>query len=283
MKGNRFAREARHALGFKNRMRTNRVKTALQTGRTVLGSEIARLPGPEVPRIYAAAGLDFVFIDMEHTPFGLESVADMVRAARAADIVPLVRVPEAEYAWVARVLDVGAQGLIVPRVNTPEQVNRIVRWMRYPPHGVRGFARTYHQTEGRDVPADAFIEAAHAQTLLVIQIERRESLDNLEAMLSIPHVDVACLGFMDLSVDLGIPGQVDHPDMVSGIEKLIRVSRRHDVAPGIISPSMALAHRWAARGMRFVSYGSAARLLQEAATEAVQTFRAGLAAPSPQD
>src|SRR5437870_5828580 len=103
-------------------MKPNPVKAALRAGQIVLGSELSALRTPEVPRIYAAAGFDFVFIDMEHTPFSLETVAELVRSARQAGIVPIVRVPQAEYVWIARVLDNGAQGVIVPRVNDAQQV-----------------------------------------------------------------------------------------------------------------------------------------------------------------
>jgi 2-dehydro-3-deoxyglucarate aldolase/4-hydroxy-2-oxoheptanedioate aldolase len=254
-------------------MRPNPVKAALKAGQVVHGSEISRLASPEVARIYAAAGFDFVFIDMEHTPFGLETVAGMIQAARGAGIVPIVRVPQAEYAWVARVLDNGAQGIIVPRVNTPRQAADIVSWTRYPPRGIRGFAATPAQTDGPAIAPDEFLDSQHEQTLVVIQIERKEALDNLEAMLAIPYVDVACLGYMDLSVDLGIPGRMEHPAMVEAVERLIAVARRNRIAPGIISPDMLAVAHWVGRGMQFVSYATDAILLERAARAAVDRLR----------
>ncbi|HEV3302855.1 MAG TPA: aldolase/citrate lyase family protein, partial [Planctomycetaceae bacterium] len=113
-------------------MRTNPVKQALKAGRTVIGSEISRLRSPDIARLYARAGFDFVFIDMEHSAYSMESVADMITAARTGGIVPIVRVPQADYTLISRVLDQGAMGIMVPRVNTPEQVRDIISWMRYP-------------------------------------------------------------------------------------------------------------------------------------------------------
>jgi 2-keto-3-deoxy-L-rhamnonate aldolase RhmA len=254
-------------------MRTNPVKAALKEGKIVYGSEVSRLRSPEVPRLYAAADFDFVFIDMEHSAFSLETVADLVLAARAADIVPLVRVPQAEYVWVARVLDLGAQGVIVPRVNTARQAADVVSWMRYPPLGIRGFACTAAQTDHRPVAPDAFMEASHRETLCVIQVERQEAVDNLDEMLSVPGVDVACLGYMDLSVDLGVPGQLEHPTMVQAVERLIAAADAHGVAPGIICPRLDAVARWMAAGMRFVSYATEFLLLQEAATAAARRLR----------
>jgi 2-dehydro-3-deoxyglucarate aldolase/4-hydroxy-2-oxoheptanedioate aldolase len=261
-------------------MRTNPVIAALKSGNTVIGSEVTRLSTPEVPRIFALAGLDFAFIDMEHTPFGFETVADLVQASRGAGIVPIVRVPQAEYAYVARALDCGAQGLIVPRVNSPAQAREIVSWMRYPPRGIRGFANTFRQTDDKPVAIEDFIAAAHAETLCVIQIERREALDQLDEMLSIDGVDVACLGYMDLSVDLGVPGQLDHPRMVAAVERIISASARHNVAPGFIGPDIDSVLHWMSRGMRFVSYSGDGNLLAQAAKAAADRLRAVSSAKS---
>ncbi len=261
-------------------MKPNQVKRTLRAGGVALGSEISRLRSPDIARIYATAGFDFAFIDMEHTSFSMETVSDMIQAVRVADIVPIVRVPQAEYAFIARVLDAGARGVIVPRVNTPQQVEQIVSWVRYPPDGVRGFACTTAQTDGRAVDIDEFIRAANRETLLVIQIERREAVDNLEAMLAIDGVDVACLGFMDLTVDMGIAGQLRHPQAVGAVERLIEVADRRRVAPGIISPDMSTVSDWIARGMRFASYATDEIHLQHAAKAAVEQLRAAQSTPA---
>ena len=265
--------EFRDCLGRKANMRDNGVKQALRDGGIVFGSELSGLRSPEVARLYAAAGFDFVFIDMEHSPFSLETVADLVRAARQAGIVPIVRVPQAEYVWIARVLDNGAQGVIVPRVSTPAQVREIVSWTQYPPLGIRGYACTTSQSEGAEIAPKDFIERVHANTLLVIQIERQEGVDNLEEMLSIPGVDVACLGCLDLSVDLGVPGELNHPRMVEAIQRVVDVAESHGLASGIIVADMAMIDRWVGRGMRFVSYATDALLLREAAMHAVERLR----------
>ena len=254
-------------------MRTNPVRRALKAGHTVFGSEICRLRSPEVARLYAHAGFDFVFIDMEHSAFSLETVADMISAARAASIVPIVRIPQAEYPFACRVLDQGAQGIIVPRVNKPEQVSDIVSWMRYPPHGIRGFSATVAQTDFQTVSPETLLEYNNRETLCVIQIERREALDHLDEMLSFPGVDVACMGYMDLSVDLGIPGQIEHPQMVSIIERVIAAANRHGIAAGIIWPQIDALIHWIQKGMRFISYSTESLLLQDAATSAVRRLK----------
>jgi 2-keto-3-deoxy-L-rhamnonate aldolase RhmA len=145
--------------------------------------------------------------------------------------------------------------------------------MRYPPHGIRGYASTSAQTDFATVTPEAFIEANNRETLCVIQIERREALDYLDEMLSFPGVDVACLGYMDLSTDLGIPGQLEHPQMVSIIERIIAASNRHGIAAGIIGPQIEPIIHWMQKGIRFVSYSTETLLLQEAATSAVRRLK----------
>jgi 2-keto-3-deoxy-L-rhamnonate aldolase RhmA len=260
-------------------MRTNPVKQALKAGRTVIGSEISRLRSPDIARVYARAGFDFVFIDMEHSAYSMESVADMITAARTGGIVPIVRVPQADYTLISRVLDQGAMGIMVPRVNTPEQVRDIISWMRYPPDGARGFAATMAQTDFEDTPIEALMDSNNHQTLCAIQIERKQALEELDEIMSFPGVDVACLGFTDLSIDLGIPGQIDHPRMVAITERAVHLAQRHNVAAGAIGLQLETLELWAQKGMRFISYSNEVQLLQEGAAAAARRLKAAAQKP----
>jgi 2-keto-3-deoxy-L-rhamnonate aldolase RhmA len=257
-------------------MRNNPVKRAIKAGQTVVGSEISRLRSPDIARVYALAGFDFVFIDMEHSAYSMESVADMISAARMGGIVPIVRVPHADYTLISRVLDQGAQGIMVPRVNTPQQVRDIISWMRYPPDGARGYAATMAQTDFEEVAIEAFMGVNNHQTLCAIQIERKEALEDLDEMLSFPGVDIACLGFMDLSIDLGLHGQLDHPRMETITERVITLAQKHGVAPGVIGLPMESLVHWIQKGMRFVSYSNEVQFLQEAATSAARRLKSAV-------
>jgi 2-keto-3-deoxy-L-rhamnonate aldolase RhmA len=254
-------------------MRTNPVKHALSAGKTVIGSEHSRLRSPDVARLYAAGGFDFVFIDTEHSAFGPEIVADTVAVARASGIVPIVRVSQAEYTLVARTLDLGAQGIIVPRVNTVQEVRDIVSWMRFPPHGIRGYADTAAQTEFQRVTPQEFVDAGNMQNLCVIQIERREAVENVEKMLAVPGVDVACMGCMDLSVDLGFPGELEHPEMIRSINRVLEAGKKNNVAVGIISGNFDVVAKWMRAGMRFISYATETILLQEMSAMTAKRLR----------
>lgn len=119
-------------------MRENKVKTALRAGKPVVGTMITEFRTPEIARILASSGFDFIFIDTEHAAFDNETVTDIIRAGRAVGLVCMVRVPDAEYHLIARALDIGAEGILVPRVESKPQVQSIVSWAKYPPIGVLG-------------------------------------------------------------------------------------------------------------------------------------------------
>jgi 2-keto-3-deoxy-L-rhamnonate aldolase RhmA len=171
------------------------------------------------------------------------------------------------------VLDQGALGIMVPRVNTPEQVRDIISWMRYPPDGARSFSGTVAQTFLQDSSIQALMDLNNHHTICAIQIERKEALEQLDEIMSFPGVDVACLGFTDLSIDLGIPGQIDHPRVAAITERALHLAQKHNVAAGAIGlPIEALEH-WAKKGMRFLSYSNEVQFLLTAASAAAQRLK----------
>src|SRR5882672_4831909 len=120
-------------------MQANRTRERLSRGETVFGCGLQVYRSAEIPRAFAAAGFDYVFIDMEHSSFNLETVQDMITASLVAGITPIVRVAELSYSLVARLLDSGAQGIILPRVEDPRLLAEALSWMRFPPAGIRGY------------------------------------------------------------------------------------------------------------------------------------------------
>lgn len=237
-------------------MRENKVKRALKRGETVVGTMIQEVRSPAIAQILKVCGFDFFFIDMEHGPFSMESVADIIVAARLAEIAPFIRVPDLEYSLLSRPLDAGAQGLMVPRVDTPDQVRRMVSFMKYPPVGERGCAVTRGHSDYMAAPTKDFIEHANAESLVIVQIESGMAIDHIEEMVSIPGVDVALIGPNDLSISLGIPGQPTHPKEVEAIDKMIAACEKHGVASGIHIANVDQLKGWMDKGMRFITYSS---------------------------
>ncbi len=253
----------------------NTLKRKLAAGQSVVGTMLVEIRQPSVMQLLANAGLDFVIIDTEHGPFGIEAVADLSRAARQAGVTPIVRVSDLQYALIAPALDAGAQGIMLPRVTDAAQVRECLQIMKYPPVGRRGtvLARGHTMFKG-GVLTDALAQG-NDQSLLVVQIETKPALDHAEQILGVPGVDVGFVGPTDLSVALGVPGRVSDRSVVSAIDQIADVCERHGIYAAVQMNDLASAVNWAGRRMRLLSYSSEISILAKAATDAVTAIRAG--------
>jgi len=250
-------------------MRKNIVKQALAEGKLQLGTGFGQLRSAEIPRLLAAAGFQWAFIDTEHGGFDLETVQDICRVSVMSGLSPIVRVAELQYSLVARALDCGAQGVIFPRVESAELLARAVSWTKFPPTGVRGYGLTAVQIDYAKASFAQVIEHMNANTLVVMQIETQRALDMREELLAVPGIDAVMVGPADLSISLGVPGDFDHPKMVQAIESIRDTCLRHGIAPGIQTRNAALARFWKERGMLFLGCNNDAGMLLERATELV--------------
>ncbi len=255
-------------------MKVNHTKRRLEQGEVVFGCSIQQFGAPEIARLLAAAGFDFVFLDGEHSPFDLETLHGLIRACLEREATPIVRVGELQYSLVARALDAGAQGIIFPRVESQTLLAEAIRWTRFPPLGVRGYGLTPPQVDYEARSFAEIIEHINANTLVVAQFETRAALERREELLATPGLDVALVGPADLSLSLGVPGEFEHPKLVDAVLALMESARRHGVAPGIQVRTPALARKWTERGMRFVGCGSEHGLLLEKAREAASELKA---------
>jgi 2-dehydro-3-deoxyglucarate aldolase/4-hydroxy-2-oxoheptanedioate aldolase len=254
-------------------MSENGIRQRLKAQETVFGTAIQQVGSPELPRVFAAAGADFVWLDAEHGPFDLETMQALVRSATLCGLAPLVRVGELLYSLVARALDAGAQGVIFPRVEDPGLLREAISWTKFPPIGRRGFGLGAPQLDYRRVSFTDAIQNANDNTLVVVQFETAKAIERADELLSVPGVDVALIGPADLSVSLGVPGEFDHPSMNGAISSLIAACERYSVAPGIHTRTAKLASGWLEKGMRFVSSGNEVGLLLERATDLFSGLR----------
>jgi 2-keto-3-deoxy-L-rhamnonate aldolase RhmA len=255
-------------------MHINNVKQALKQGRSQFGCSCLQLRSPDVMRLLAAAGLDWVFLDSEHGPFDLETLHDLMRVAVPAGLCPIVRVADLQYSLIARALDSGAQGVLLPRVESPELLQKAIEWTRYPPLGTRGYGLggPHLGYEARSI-AEA-IAHFNENVLVVLQIETRTALDRIDELLAVPHIDAVLVGPADLSVSLGRPGQFDHPDFIAAVEMVRDRCDRAGIAPGMHMRSVAMARKWLPRGLRFVSCNNDIGMLFEKVSETVAALKA---------
>ena len=252
------------------------IKRALKEEKVILGSFVSEVWAPTIAWMYATAGFDFMFIDMEHGCFNMETAAALIMAARGVGIAPIVRAPSNDRASLMRPLDAGAAGLLVPMVETRAYAEQVIRFSKYPPLGQRGVALRRAHSDYRAVQAGPYLEKANEETLIIAQIETLLSVDNLDEILGVGSIDVAFIGPADLSTSMGYPGQASHPEVVKTIEQVVEVSRRHGVMPGIHLTDVKSVKEWASRGMRFISYSGDIGFIVDAAARELNQIREGL-------
>lgn len=195
----------------------------LKAGRLCLGTGIT-LSDPAVIEALADS-VDFFWIDLEHSPTSLESLFAHLVAARAGGVAALVRVPGSETAWIKRVLDTGATGLIVPQVRSSEEVRQVVAACRYPPQGTRGYGPRRADNYGRAGGPD-YLRRANEDLFVAVQIENVEAVNAIDAIVAVPGLDAIALGPYDLSASLGLFGQITHPRVREAMATVVKKARQ---------------------------------------------------------
>lgn len=254
-------------------MRENRVKRALQRGERSLGTMVFEFPTTGIGRIIAAAGAEFVIYDMEHTGWSIETIRGLMATSRAADLVPMVRVPATEYHLLARPLDVGAMGLMVPMVETAAQAKLIVASAKYPPVGRRGaaFGVAHDDYSGGDIMEK--MRFANNEVLLIAQIETARGLENVDQIAAVDGIDVVWIGHFDLTNSLGIPGQFAHQTFLDAVDKVLAAAETHGKTAGIMCGDVATGQAQLAQGFRALAYSGDLWLYQQALREGLNTLR----------
>ena len=254
-------------------MRDNPVKARLAAGGRVCGAMVFEFFSPGLPQICRNAGAEFVLYDMEHTGLSFETLKTQVALCRGLSVVPMVRVPRGEYHFIARALDVGVLGVMVPMVGTAAEAADIVACTRYPPAGRRGaaFGFAHDDYEGGDVAAK--IAAIHARTLVIAQIETVEGLENVEAIAAVPGVDALWVGHFDLTNFMGIPGQFRHPDYLAAIARIVAACAAHGKTAAFLATDDDWAREYKAHGFRLFAYGLDQAMLGNALRHGLAVLR----------
>ena len=249
------------------------MKATLAAGGRAFGAMVFEFFSPGLPQICRNAGADFVPFDMEHTGLGFETLKTQFALCRGLDIVPMVRVPRGEYHFIARALDVGAMGVMVPMVGSADEAAHIVACTRYPPQGRRGaaFGFAHDDYRGGDIPAK--IAALHERTMVIPQIETAEGLANVEAIAKVPGVDALWLGHFDLTNFLGIPGAFQDPRYLSAVDRIVRACDTHAKAAAFIATDETWAREYATKGFRLFAYGLDQLMLQSALKSGLDALR----------
>jgi 2-keto-3-deoxy-L-rhamnonate aldolase RhmA len=254
-------------------MKPNALRNLLNQGRPAYGTMLQDCRSPSVVQIMALAGCDFLFLDMEHGPFSLETVADLVRVARLVGLTPLVRVPDAEYHLISRPLDFGAQGIMVPRVETKAQVEIIVESAMFPPQGKRGCSVNKGQNDFQTQNPFEFTQEANRENLVILQIERQQAVEDIDELLSVPGVGATLIGPNDLALSLGLHS-VDMLAALEGpIQHVLDASLARGIPCGIHIANLEWLAEWQRRGMQLLTYSTDINFLRTGAASGISWLR----------
>jgi 2-keto-3-deoxy-L-rhamnonate aldolase RhmA len=239
------------------------------------GHFIVEFATPGIGHILKSAGCDFVLFDLEHSGFHFETVKSVLRYFEAADLPAIVRVPSKDYHHIARAMDMGAEGLMLPMVGTAEEARRIIQSMKYHPQGGRGVAlQVAHDRYRPGAVADKFT-AANTRSTFFCQIETAEGVENADEIAALDGVDCLWVGHFDLSVSLGIPGEFDNPKFKQAIEKTIAATKKHKKPLGRLVPTVEQGIELYSQGFDFVCYSGDVWVLHNALAEAIAKLRDG--------
>jgi 2-keto-3-deoxy-L-rhamnonate aldolase RhmA len=221
------------------------------------------------------AGFDWLFIDMEHNSMDLDTAVQICVAARACGISPIVRVPAFQHFHATRVLDGGAQGIVFPHVDDAETAAQLVDFCRYPPDGRRSISGNLAQIDFAPIPLNQAASAINNATLLVFMLESPKAISNVDAIAAVPGVDALLVGTSDLTMEMGIPGQLDHPEVISAYEAMLGACKKYNKHPGmggIYQPD--LLQKYIGMGVKLILSGSDLSLLMAAGKTRVADIRA---------
>lgn len=230
------------------------------------------LASPLTVEVAGLVGFDFLLIDHEHGPAGEDTLLHQLQAASATPAVPIVRIAVNEAPRFKRVLDAGACGVMVPYVSTPEDAMAAVAAMRYPPRGSRGVAK-FHRASAFGGTFEEYYAHAHERLLGVFQIETPRAVDRIETIAAVDGADVLFVGPTDLSYNLGLPDQYDHPRFVEALRRVSQAARAHGKAAGILVHNPALVPLCREWGYSFVALGSDGGALRAGLQSILATLR----------
>ena len=244
-------------------MSDNAYRMRSERGEVQIGTWITMVRTPAVLTLLRAAGLDFARVDMEHSSFSMETVADMAMLARALEFPLVVRPPEGNREWITRLLDAGVWNLHVPQVDTPEQAAEVAACARYAPLGERGMYGFGPHTMYETVPPAEHMAHANARVHVTAMLESKRAFDYLDEIASVPGIDALTIGPTDLAQNLGVLGTpAQKPTLLEYRQRLAAAARKHGKAVAMITDSLEGVREMIALGATIINYASDASVLR---------------------
>ena len=250
------------------------LKRRLGDGEVLVGGVIAEYTRPMIVRYYQQAGFDFIFIENEHMFFDPTHFVDTVQSARDNGLPVLAKPPTLERGELAKMMEAGIVGIQLPRTETKQDIETLVEWTKYTPEGDRALASGYGNSDYvRVVDKRKWMDEQNEELTIVAQIETRKGYERAEEIITAPGVDMCYVGPGDFSVEMGQPGNAEHPDVRGPMEEILEICKTHKVPFGTTAASNEAASRWIEKGASFFEAADERILLIEGATQIVEDFR----------
>ncbi|HBG28848.1 MAG: hypothetical protein A2Y10_03700 [Planctomycetes bacterium GWF2_41_51] len=232
----------------------NKFRKALLEKKLTLGAWM-QIGHPAIAEIFAGNGFDWICVDLEHGAIDIETMTNIFRTIDAFDCVPIARLPLNDPIWIHRTLDAGAKGLIIPMVNNAPEAEAAIKQAKYPPFGVRGYG--YSRANLHGINFEEYIKTANDEIAMVMQIEHKDAIANLDDIVKVDGVDGLFIGPLDLSGSMGITGQMNHPDMISSLDKYRKIASNAGKAFGmhIVRPNKENVKTTIEQGYTMIALG----------------------------
>ncbi len=252
----------------------NHAKRLLREGKLAIGLGLRQARTVDTAQILKTAGFDWMFIDCEHSSMNLDTAARIAAASLAVGITPIVRVPGIEHHHATRMLDNGAQGIVMPHVDTAEAAKRVADNCRFPPLGHRSMGGGLQQIGFASMPVGEVARVINDETLVVVMIESPEGVANADAIAATPGIDALLIGTNDLCMEMGIPGQFNDPKVTDAYAKVIAACKKHGKFPGMGGLySAEYFERFIGMGAQLILSGSDFSMLMKAASAQASLVR----------
>ena len=250
------------------------LKERLKAGDVMIGGIVSEYLRPSLVKLYLQAGFDFLYVEYEHASFSPTALADTVLCARDNGLPVIAKTPQLERAEVARLLECGIVGIQLPRTDSRQDVETLRSYLKFPPYGTRAVAPGYGNSDYVQ-PADwsVWMKEQDEETCLVVHIETRRAYEHAEEIISTPGVDMVYLGPGDFSIEMGYPGQYDHPAVAGPMQEILALCKKHNVPFGTTASGAAAAAEWVKQGARFFETVDELTLIVEGGRRFVAEYR----------
>jgi 2-keto-3-deoxy-L-rhamnonate aldolase RhmA len=243
----------------------------IREGELTVGSWIT-LAHPAIAEIMSKAEFDWLAVDLEHSVITIREAEELIRVINLSGVTPLVRLTSNDPNQIKRVMDSGSHGIIVPMVNSPEDAERAVASVKYPPQGRRGVGLA--RAQGYGTRFNEYLKWQKGNSIVIVQVEHIEAVNNLEAIFAVDGVDGFIIGPYDLSGSMGIPGEFNHPDFLAAMDRVKAVAKKMKITGGIhiIEPDPDQLEQRIGEGYRFIAYSLDIRMLDVACRKGLENI-----------